>query len=58
VPTRHFDVRFMAIAPPGAEAVRSNESLDLQWFPWDALPGNCSAELPLVIDIARARLGL
>jgi coenzyme F420-0:L-glutamate ligase len=57
VPTRHFDVRFMAIASPGAEPVRSEESLDLRWFPWDALPANCSAELPYVIDVARARLG-
>lgn len=38
VPTRHFDVRFVATAPPGAEPVRSNESLDLRWWPVDALP--------------------
>jgi hypothetical protein len=37
--------------------VRSDESLDLRWFPWDALPANCSAELPHAIDVARARLG-
>ena len=38
VPTRHFDVRYLAVAPPGAEPVRSDESLDLRWFAWDALP--------------------
>ena len=32
VPTRHFDVQYLAVASPGAEPVRSDESLDLQWF--------------------------
>jgi len=57
VPTRHFDVRFLAIASPGAEPVRSDESLDLRWFPWDELPPGCSAELPHVLDAARSRIG-
>lgn len=38
VPTRHFDVRFVVRAPAGAEPVRSEESLDLRWWPIDALP--------------------
>jgi 8-oxo-dGTP pyrophosphatase MutT (NUDIX family) len=38
VPTRHFDVRFLVHAPAGAEAVRSDESLDLRWCAVDALP--------------------
>jgi 8-oxo-dGTP pyrophosphatase MutT (NUDIX family) len=38
VPTRHFDVRFVVRAPAGAEPVRSDESLDLRWWPVDALP--------------------
>ncbi|HEY7591760.1 MAG TPA: NUDIX domain-containing protein [Actinophytocola sp.] len=38
VPTRHFDVRFVVHAPPGATPVRSDESLDLRWWPVDALP--------------------
>jgi coenzyme F420-0:L-glutamate ligase len=58
VPTRHFDVRFLAVAPDGAEATRSEESLDLQWFPWDALPGGVSPELPRLLESARLRLGL
>lgn len=37
-PTRHFDVRFALRAPAGAEPVRSHESLDLRWWPVDALP--------------------
>jgi 8-oxo-dGTP pyrophosphatase MutT (NUDIX family) len=38
VPTRHFDIRFRAHAPVGAQPLRSFESVDLQWWPVDALP--------------------
>jgi 8-oxo-dGTP pyrophosphatase MutT (NUDIX family) len=38
VPTRHFDVRFLVHAPAGARPVRSDESLDLRWWPVDGLP--------------------
>ncbi|WP_375491086.1 coenzyme F420-0:L-glutamate ligase [uncultured Jatrophihabitans sp.] len=58
VPTRHFDVKFVAVAPDGAEPVRSAESDDLRWFAWDALPDDVSAELPELVDAARLRLGL
>ena len=57
VPTRHFDVRYLAVAPHGAEPVRSDESLDLQWFPWDGLPEGASPELPRLLEVARGRLG-
>jgi dehydro coenzyme F420 reductase / coenzyme F420-0:L-glutamate ligase / coenzyme F420-1:gamma-L-glutamate ligase len=56
VPTRHFDVRFVAVAPEGAQAVRSDESLDLRWFDWDDLPDGISPELPHLLDAALARL--
>lgn len=58
VPTRHYDVRFLAVAPAGAEPVRSEESVDLQWFPWDSLPTGASPELPRLVEVARMRLGL
>ena len=58
VPTRHFDVRFLAVATAGSEPVRSEESLDLQWFSWDALPEGTSPELPRLVEVARMRLGL
>lgn len=35
----HLDVRFLAIAPDGAEHAVSDESLDVRWWPVDALPG-------------------
>ncbi len=34
----HLDVRFVAIAPPGAVPVVSEESTDVRWWPVDALP--------------------
>jgi coenzyme F420-0:L-glutamate ligase len=57
LPTRHFDVQFLAIAPAGAEPVPSAESIDLQWFGWDDLPAGTSPEIPQLIELARARLG-
>ncbi|MGH3622600.1 MAG: NUDIX hydrolase [Sciscionella sp.] len=38
VPTRHFDVRFTVYVPAGAEPSRSAESIDLRWWPVNALP--------------------
>jgi 8-oxo-dGTP pyrophosphatase MutT (NUDIX family) len=35
----HHDVRFAAVAPPGAVERVSAESRELGWFPPDALPG-------------------
>ena len=49
---RHLDVRFLALAPSGAEAVVSDESLDVRWWPVDALP---DPEPDLVEAIALAR---
>ncbi len=37
-PSSHLDVEYVAVAPPGAAHLRSDESLDLAWFALDALP--------------------
>jgi 8-oxo-dGTP pyrophosphatase MutT (NUDIX family) len=37
-PSVHFDVQYATVAPPAAVARISSESLDLRWFPVDALP--------------------
>ncbi|MGL5823906.1 MAG: NUDIX hydrolase [Nocardioides sp.] len=37
---RHLDVWFLAVAPVGAQAVVSPESLDVRWWPLAALPGD------------------
>jgi 8-oxo-dGTP pyrophosphatase MutT (NUDIX family) len=38
VPTRHLDLQFVATAPAGAAIAISDESLDLRWWPVEALP--------------------
>lgn len=55
-PTRHFDVRFVVRAPAGAEPVRSEESLDLRWWPLDAVPEG--ADLGPLMSAAQDRLEL
>jgi 8-oxo-dGTP pyrophosphatase MutT (NUDIX family) len=56
VPTRHLDVIFFAVAPPGAVEVRSHESDDLRWFPVDALP-EAPADVAVAVGRAVARVG-
>jgi 8-oxo-dGTP pyrophosphatase MutT (NUDIX family) len=34
----HLDVRYVAVAPPAAREVTSEESLDVRWWPVDGLP--------------------
>jgi 8-oxo-dGTP pyrophosphatase MutT (NUDIX family) len=41
VPTRHLDMQFIVRAPPNAEITCSDESLELRWWPLDALPDDC-----------------
>jgi 8-oxo-dGTP pyrophosphatase MutT (NUDIX family) len=57
LPTRHYDVQFLALAPAGAEPVQSSESIDLRWFGWDELPAGTSPEIPQLIEAARLRIG-
>lgn len=51
--THHLDVRFLAVAAPGAATVASDESLRLGWFPVEALP---NPELEELVRLALARL--
>lgn len=46
----HLDVRFVGWAPPGAEPVCSDESLDVRWFALDALPDGVTGELGTLIS--------
>lgn len=52
-PTRHLDVQFVAHAPAGTEFVRSEESLDLRWWPLEAMP----QDDPALVALARAARG-
>jgi 8-oxo-dGTP pyrophosphatase MutT (NUDIX family) len=47
----HYDVRFLALAPTDAVHAVSAESLDVRWFPVDALP---SADPDMVELVALA----
>ncbi len=44
VPTRHLDIRFLVRAERSAEIVRSVESVDLRWWPVDALPDSAAQD--------------
>jgi len=55
--TGHLDVRFLAVAPPEATVAVSDESLDVAWWPADALPSD-EASLHELVDLARARLAV
>ncbi|WP_029138225.1 NUDIX hydrolase [Nakamurella lactea] len=52
VPTRHFDVRFVALAAAGAEPVISAESDDLRWWPVEALPADTDPGLRAAVRAA------
>jgi 8-oxo-dGTP pyrophosphatase MutT (NUDIX family) len=55
----HLDVRYAAVAPAGAEAAASEESLDVRWWPVDALHDVRPAlepEMEELVELARARL--
>ncbi|ABL81038.1 MULTISPECIES: NUDIX hydrolase [unclassified Nocardioides] len=54
-PVHHLDVRFVAVAPPDAVHAISEESLDLRWWPLDALP-DPEADLVELVELARARV--
>ncbi len=53
--TAHLDVRYAALAPAGAGARVSDESLDVRWWPLDVLP-ELEPEMRELIALARARL--
>ncbi|MBO0677688.1 NUDIX hydrolase [Mycolicibacterium sp. S2-37] len=55
VPTRHLDMQFVVHAPAGAQLVRSDESIDLRWWPLDALPPDADFGLRQLVAAARRR---
>ena len=52
VPTRHLDLQFAAVAPPEAAIAISDESLDLRWWPIDALPPDTDDALAHLVAAA------
>jgi 8-oxo-dGTP pyrophosphatase MutT (NUDIX family) len=52
VPTRHLDLQFVARAPTGAQIAASDESVDLRWWPTDALPAGADEALTYLVTRA------
>jgi 8-oxo-dGTP pyrophosphatase MutT (NUDIX family) len=52
---RHLDVRFVAVAPDEAAHTASVESLDVGWWPVDALPTS-APDIRELVRLSRARL--
>nr|WP_218851723.1 NUDIX domain-containing protein [Nocardioides panaciterrulae] len=50
----HLDVRYVALAPAGADHATSAESLDVRWWPLDDLP-ELEPEMHQLIGLARER---
>ena len=50
---QHLDVRYAATAPAGVRHAVSNESLDVRWWPVDALPHGVEDEMRELIRLAR-----
>ena len=53
-PSQHLDITYLAVAPAGAQHIRSDESLDLAWFPVDSLPEGADDTLHRLIARVRA----
>jgi 8-oxo-dGTP pyrophosphatase MutT (NUDIX family) len=53
--TDHLDVRYAALATPGAEPGSSNEPLDVRWWPLSGLP-DLEPEMLELIALCRKRL--
>ncbi|MFB7513905.1 NUDIX hydrolase [Streptomyces sp. NPDC056144] len=52
----HLDVQYAALAPAGAEAAISDESLDLRWFAYDEVAGVADESVVELLKGTLARL--
>ncbi|MFJ1603527.1 NUDIX hydrolase [Streptomyces sp. NPDC088253] len=52
----HLDVQYAALAPAGAVAAISDESLDLRWFPYEEVADVADASVVRLLEATRARL--
>ncbi len=50
---QHLDVRYVAVAPEGRAHAVSEESMDVRWWPADALPESSRTELLPLVQAAR-----
>jgi 8-oxo-dGTP pyrophosphatase MutT (NUDIX family) len=56
VPTRHLDMQYIVHAAADAEIAVSDESLDLRWWPLEALPEDCDFGLTQLAQAAVRRI--
>ncbi|MEV0441561.1 NUDIX hydrolase [Streptomyces spectabilis] len=54
--TQHLDVQYAALAPSGAVAAISDESLDLRWFAYDEVGGVADESVVRLVEATRERL--
>jgi 8-oxo-dGTP pyrophosphatase MutT (NUDIX family) len=54
--TQHLDVQYAALAPEGAQAAISDESLDLRWFTYDEVADVADDSVVRLVEATRARL--
>lgn len=52
----HLDVQYVALAPQGAAAAISDESLDLRWFAYDEVAGVADGSVVRLLERTLARL--
>ncbi|MFF8194023.1 NUDIX hydrolase [Streptomyces bobili] len=52
----HLDIQYAAVAPPGSTQAISEESLDLRWFPYDAVAAVADESVVRLLEATRARL--
>lgn len=52
----HLDVQYAALAPAGALEAISDESLDLRWFPHEAVAEVADESVVRLVEATRARL--
>ncbi len=50
--TEHLDLRWIAVAEPGAVPVVSEESEDVAWWPVSDLPGDTDSSLRSLVELA------
>ncbi|MCX4691133.1 NUDIX hydrolase [Streptomyces sp. NBC_01408] len=53
----HLDVQYAVLAPAGAVAEISEESLDLRWFPYAEVAAVADTSVVRLVEAALARLG-
>ena len=52
----HFDIQYAAVAPPDAEHLISDESLDVRWFPYDEVASVADESVVRLLEATRGRL--